>query len=416
MGTTPIINIRWFIFLMQLFYCLCLGEEGFLITSRAMPTRSIQLDASGWAKISTEKYLTFELVQGLFSPDKAVYSFRLSGSTNIYLRHVGYRIKGQISDGSTQFRQDSTFIRRSPLDGGDGESFESINFPGFYLHRRNFLLYITALSRTVAYHKDATWKRIYTPPVTNALVSYPYIIKSDNFPGHSIQLDRTGHLVIAPGTSAKFEMVEGLYAPGKDIYSLRLVGTEDVYLRHWGWRMKAQTFEGSLKFRLDATYVRRRPLDGGKGISFEAINWPNYYIRHRNKLLYIQKVDRSALFNRDASWTPERTTFPPPATSSQLFLMTSKNLPTYSIRFDRTGYGLIGTDLEVLFELAPALYAPGPNRYSIRIAGTTNVYLRHIGWRIRAMTFDDKVQFRLDATFIRRAPQAGDTGDSFESK
>jgi len=59
-----------------------------------------------------------------------------------YLRHSNYEIYQHDDDGSDLFLKDSTFTVVSCLAVGDCYSFESLNYPGYYLFHDGDLLYI----------------------------------------------------------------------------------------------------------------------------------------------------------------------------------------------------------------------------------------------------------------------------------
>ncbi|MEU5902892.1 AbfB domain-containing protein [Micromonospora sp. NPDC047467] len=74
---------------------------------------------------------------------------RPSESTNFpgyYLRHRGFALYVEKSDGSSLFGGDASFQRRAGLADGAGLSLESQNYPGRYVRYRDGLLYVEAVS------------------------------------------------------------------------------------------------------------------------------------------------------------------------------------------------------------------------------------------------------------------------------
>lgn len=65
--------------------------------------------------------------------------------------------------------------------------------------------------------------------------------------------------------------------------------------------MRLQKNDGSTTFGKDASF---KPVSGlvGKGISFQSSNFPDRYIRHQGFILKLHPSDKSALFNKDASF------------------------------------------------------------------------------------------------------------------
>ncbi len=74
----------------------------------------------------------------------------------------------------------------------------------------------------------------------------------------------------------------------------------DMYLRHRDGAVILTTIDGDLD-REDATFFRRGGL-AGAGKSFESFNYPRRYIRHRDSLFYVEAADTSDLFKQDASF------------------------------------------------------------------------------------------------------------------
>ena len=64
--------------------------------------------------------------------DANCVSFESRSNPGQFLRHSGFRIRRDVSDGSALFKADATFCVRAGLAGG-GSSFESYNLPGRYL-------------------------------------------------------------------------------------------------------------------------------------------------------------------------------------------------------------------------------------------------------------------------------------------
>mmetsp|Transcript_44236 Transcript_44236/g.32225 ORF Transcript_44236/g.32225 Transcript_44236/m.32225 type:complete len:140 (-) Transcript_44236:936-1355(-) len=71
------------------------------------------------------------------------------------MRHQNYEVWKHPHDGSPAFDLDSSFIVVAGLDGGKSVSFQSVNFPTYYLYHDNNLIYI----RTVPAGKEpkASW-------------------------------------------------------------------------------------------------------------------------------------------------------------------------------------------------------------------------------------------------------------------
>jgi len=98
---------------------------------------------------------SFKIVQGL--ADSRLISFESTNFPGYFLRHQGFRIKLHRPDGSDLFRKDSTFKIVQGLSNNQWVSFESINYPGRYIRHRNFHLYLEG-GNTDLFRKDVTYK------------------------------------------------------------------------------------------------------------------------------------------------------------------------------------------------------------------------------------------------------------------
>lgn len=158
--------------------------------------------------------------------------------------------------------QDSISTTAQDSISSDWIAFQSYNFPDHYIRHRNFLGELTTVKSTLD------------------------------------QLDST------------FKVVNGLAGHGTVSFESR--NYRGYYLRHHNFRIKLQQLEGSDLFRKDASFIGRTglaiglwntPIDESL-TSYESVNYPGYYIRHRannaadesNKEfhLYIEKYVKSS--------------------------------------------------------------------------------------------------------------------------
>lgn len=84
-------------------------------------------------------------------------SFESKNFPGYYLRHQNFRIKLHRMDGSELFRKDASFLVVPGLGNPSWNSLESYNFPGYFLRHQNFHLYI-ARGSTDLFRKDATFR------------------------------------------------------------------------------------------------------------------------------------------------------------------------------------------------------------------------------------------------------------------
>ncbi|MBW2363794.1 MAG: AbfB domain-containing protein, partial [Deltaproteobacteria bacterium] len=98
---------------------------------------------------------SFRLVPGL--ANRNLVSFESVNFPGYYLRHQGFRIKLARGSNNDLFRKDATFKRVPGLANGSMVSFESYNYPGHYIRHRNFNLYLER-GNTNLFRQDATFR------------------------------------------------------------------------------------------------------------------------------------------------------------------------------------------------------------------------------------------------------------------
>lgn len=96
----------------------------------------------------------FRIVSGLAGG--GTVSLESTNFPGYYLRHRGYALYVERSDGSSLFGGDASFYRQSGLAASTGVSLESQNFPGRYVRHRDGLLYLEAVT-TSAERASATF-------------------------------------------------------------------------------------------------------------------------------------------------------------------------------------------------------------------------------------------------------------------
>jgi hypothetical protein len=96
-----------------------------------------------------------------------------------------------------------------------------------------------------------------------------------------------------------------LPAPGSRL-TLLAAGTTDLRLRHQDFRMRLTPIgsRSPAATRADATFVLRRGLADPLCVSLESVNFPGYFMRHRNFAVLLQIRESSRLFAADATFCP----------------------------------------------------------------------------------------------------------------
>ncbi|AWN53307.1 AbfB domain-containing protein [Methylobacterium sp. 17Sr1-1] len=112
------------------------------------------------ANASDRQQATFRLVPGLAGQG---VSFQASGNASQYLRHQNFQIFQQANDGGDVFKKGSTFLPRAGLAGtcgcntGTCTSYESVDWPGYYLRHQNFAFYIAKFDGGPSFNQDASF-------------------------------------------------------------------------------------------------------------------------------------------------------------------------------------------------------------------------------------------------------------------
>lgn len=231
-----------------------------------------------------------------------------------------------------------------PLDAWTG-SLESVNFPGLLMRHRNYLADLL----TVATPQDRA--------------------------------------------DASFVFAVGLTG-APDTVSFRSVFLPKYYLRHQNSRLKLQPDDGTDLFRRDATFALRPNTSRGMfvPIRFESVNYPGSFIRHQNFQLFVARDDGSLQFTKDSTWRrlpPPPSDAPPGTLSFQAW-----NFPGFYLRH-RNALGYItpvGSPLDrsgsrfVVRQALSGLNISG----SLESVNHPGFSLRHRDWRIRLEQFDSR--------------------------
>ncbi|WP_447007280.1 AbfB domain-containing protein [Saccharothrix isguenensis] len=99
---------------------------------------------------------TFDIVPG--HADSSCYSLRSRNFPDHYLRHRGFRVEMATNDGTPLFAADSTFCAQ-PGNGGEGVSWQSINFSDRYLRAHGTEAWISHGKGGQPYDDPEGWAR-----------------------------------------------------------------------------------------------------------------------------------------------------------------------------------------------------------------------------------------------------------------
>ncbi len=105
-------------------------------------------------------------------------SFQSQNYPNSYLRQRNGEVWLDQNDGSTQFRQDATFLQGPGLVDGSGVSFQSYTQRDRWLRHRNSLLFVEPINDALA-RSDATFSS--ANPLTGAGVGFSTTLAADGY-------------------------------------------------------------------------------------------------------------------------------------------------------------------------------------------------------------------------------------------
>ena len=130
--------------------------------SKNFPNHFITLDHEGNAWLRNHGARRFKLVRGLAGYSSYTVSIKSVDYECFYLRHMGYVITTDHPAVRTRnraiFPQDATFRVHKHRWFYGFYSFESLNFPGFYLRHAGYRLRIARETSDSLFQNDASFK------------------------------------------------------------------------------------------------------------------------------------------------------------------------------------------------------------------------------------------------------------------
>jgi hypothetical protein len=251
---------------------------------------------------------TFNLVPGLADP--SCVSFESLNFPGHFLRHRNGEVWLDRYDGSPLNAADATFRVIPGFARPDLASFQCYNYPNNYIRHCNGDLFTHPYDNSDLYRQDATWK-ISAPKHPSVIQAVPgavisleslnyrnqfvrhqgYRAKKDNI---NSDLDRK---------DATFRVVNGLADPST--ISFESVNFPGHFLRHRNYEIWLDRFDGSPLNAADASFRVIAPFEHSHEpgfVTFQSLNYPSHFIRHKSGLLFIDPNDGSQLFRQDATW------------------------------------------------------------------------------------------------------------------
>ncbi|WP_433528853.1 AbfB domain-containing protein [Micromonospora sp. CA-263727] len=110
------------------------------------------------------------------------------------MRHFDFqaRVEPVHAASSTGTKADATFIVRSGLTSSSCVSFESVNFPGYYLRHYEFRMFLHRADNSALFRADATFC-----PVTGISGTHTSL-RSYNYPSRYLRHDSHKQMRISP--------------------------------------------------------------------------------------------------------------------------------------------------------------------------------------------------------------------------
>jgi hypothetical protein len=119
--------------------------------------RHVDHDVRIDAGVSPAQDAQWRLVPGLSNAGSGYVSFESVNFPGYYLRHADYDFSLAQNDGSSTFNADATFRRVAGLADSAAVSFQSVNFTDRYIRHSNYLLRLDPVS-TATDRADATFR------------------------------------------------------------------------------------------------------------------------------------------------------------------------------------------------------------------------------------------------------------------
>lgn len=213
-----------------------------------------------------------------------------------YLRHRGYLLYADKTDGSTLFKNDASFYVENGISDKDGYSFRSVNFPRHFIRHYGYRLRISEPGRK-PFNEDATF-HYRNPDFAKAIIHRSIRFESHNYKGHFIhaRFDRSVYIDNSPAHFPVFKIVPGLKGEGVSFRA-----DDGSYLRHSGYLLWAHINDGSDLFKKDATFIPLVGIADKSKYSFRSYNYPRHYIRHQGYRVKISD-EVNSYFNADVTW------------------------------------------------------------------------------------------------------------------
>lgn len=295
------------------------------------------------------------------------------------------------------FKQDATFYARQGIHFPGYTSYESYNFPDYFIRHQNYVLKVSRTENPPAdlYKKDASFAEI--EDLSTIVKTAPTDFISSNIPQRSIGFTNENLLAIVETDTEKFRVV----SPGLNgqcgTVSLESNRHPGHYLRHRNFMIHLDEFEENSVFFHDASFRLKEGNFLQGYVSFESYNYPNRYIRHQGYRLKLHTYDGTPLFKADASFLRSygATTF----RREGPYRFVSKNFGDFMISLDNSGIPkIVDSGNDVFYLVRPGLTGE-EGTASLASAAFPGHYLRHRSSLLHLDPYEESSVYKPDATF-----------------
>ncbi|XP_065671834.1 uncharacterized protein LOC136089702 [Hydra vulgaris] len=349
--------------------------------------------------------------------------------SNKYLRHQNFILKLHSIDNSELFKNDASFIIRNDKYYTGYISFESTNYPGYFLRHQDYTVKLHKEEPSVElYRKDASFKLV---QLGVSLIGKQFSFQSINYPQYQIGIKSDDTAAIVLNSQDGFRVVKALNGRA-DSVSFQSIKDEKKYLRHQNFILKLHPVDLSSElFKNDASFIVRKGYYFPGFVSFESTNYPGYFLRHQDYTIKLHKEEPLVeLFRKDASFMPLQLELSSITTRieevtrveiekklsfiGQAFSLESINYPQYRIGVrDDSSAAILLFGVEE-FRIVKALNGK-EDAVSLQSVVESNKYLRHQNFILKLHSIDNSELFKNDASFIIRNDKYYTGYISFES-
>ena len=187
--------------------------------------------------------------------------------------------------------------------------------------------------------------------------------------------------------------------------SFRLSADPNVYLRHRGFLLYADSFQESTLFRQDSCfYLQKNKWFPGHD-AFESVNNRGRFIRHQGFRLKLHSYESAVLFEKDASFH---------VLQPICHKMQSRNFPSYNFGLNGDAAYIKENSDDRFVLISPGLTGHAQS-VSFRSCSDSTKFLRHRGYLLYEDPYSSAVLYLKDATFTMRKDKWFDGYEAFES-